>query len=168
MAFTGNFVTHEKRHKDAIEFKRTHFQLGNHPRMQLSEQKARFKNHSQSHGMLKPLKSTIELQSSHFNLGDPKREKEFFFTNYHKENDLQTISSFKPQGKIDNKNFSTNIKQGHYRQVTKISQNQRTYVPINPKDVAKADKNFIANIRGSHFDYGDMKSYNPGSVFTIQ
>lgn len=29
---TGNFVTHEKRHKDAIEFKRTHFVLGNHPK----------------------------------------------------------------------------------------------------------------------------------------
>jgi len=29
------------------------------------------------------------------------------------------------------------------------------------------DKDFIANIRGSHFDYGNPKLHNPNSVFSV-
>ena len=65
-AMQGYFVTHEKRQRDARESKGTHFSMGNHPRINASQQKYIYQDHSKSLGMLKPVGSRSETTASHY------------------------------------------------------------------------------------------------------
>ena len=47
-AMQGYFTTADKRNRDALESKATHFSLGNHPRITSSQQKIVYKDHSKS------------------------------------------------------------------------------------------------------------------------
>jgi hypothetical protein len=89
----AQYDTHEKRFKDAIAFKQSHFTLGNHPPTQISENKLRYRNYSKEMQKLKPTVSTYGLQSSHFDVGDPKKEYAYFSTSYARENDRNRIMS---------------------------------------------------------------------------
>jgi hypothetical protein len=54
---------------------------------------------------------------------------------------------------LDNKNFHSSISHGASKPPILFSQNTRAYRPMT-SGVVKADKEFIKNIKGNHFNIG--------------
>ena len=65
-AMSGYFVSADKRVRDARENKSSHFAKGYHPRINTSQQKVSFKDHSKSLGMLKPIGSRTETTATNY------------------------------------------------------------------------------------------------------
>lgn len=63
---TGYYVNAEKRQKDARESKSTHFAMGQHPRINASQQKFTFADHTKSLGMLRPVGSRSETTATNY------------------------------------------------------------------------------------------------------
>jgi len=163
----GTFDTAEKRQKDALENKRTHFTLGNHPRIGYSQHRQMYVDHSKSHGVLKPVSNRVESCMTHFEVGEPKLRNAFFVTMYNQQTDANKYRGFIPQKQLENPSFRSSINVGFGRPLVRMSENTRTYQPHTGFRPPESDKEFIKHIKGNHFEFGNPQNNNLSNYYTI-
>eukprot|EP00347_Sterkiella_histriomuscorum_P021076 403335352 len=153
------FYTHaDKRVKDTLEAKRTHFQLGNHPRITHSQQKLSFQSYQNGRNeQYSKQGSALQSNKSNFELGDPRIKTNFYATTYNTNTDARKYMGYQKVQCIENKNFSSNIQHGAPKPQILYSQNTLAYRPVTG-GVTMADKDFIKNIKGNHFNFGSSQA----------
>jgi hypothetical protein len=109
LAQVGFFTTADKRQRDTLEAKRTHFTLGNHPRISQSQAKLTYQNFYDKNDQFGKQGSALMSNKSNFEFGDPRLKSAFYVTTYGSNTDSRKYLGFQRVQKIENKNFSSSI-----------------------------------------------------------
>ena len=155
-ASRGEFVTAEKRKKDVLEFRRTHFIMGKHPTTHYSQAKytTKFRD-GLTGGRQSQGGSAAQTQATNFNIGTGRNRFQYATT-------YNTITGQAPLHNASRATLDdvpakrTHIMLGRAHKASFVTTNSKIYDSKSHGSQA-IDKNFVYNIKTNHFEYGDTR-----------